>query len=116
MSYATNPDMLARYDARTVGDLVNDTDIRQTPDQLLTDANLTAALSDACGMVNTAAVVGQRYTPAELAALTGDDLNILKRLVCDIAFVYLANRRGVKPAQYEDAYTRSMEMLGMLKK
>lgn len=118
MSYAAPQDLINRFDARTVGDLVNDAGQRQTPTQLVgppVNTVLQAALDDAAGLINAACQVGERYTQAELAALTGTDQAILFRLNCDIAFTYLCQRRGVTPPGYKEAYDRSTDLLERLK-
>lgn len=115
MSFAQAQDLLNRFDARTVGDLVNDAGQRQTPSELLTNTVLQAMLDDASGLINAACQVGERYTQAQLAALTGTDQAILFRLNCDIAFVYLCQRRGVTPPGYKEAYDRSSDLLAKLK-
>lgn len=114
MSYSSPSDILARYDSRSLGDLCSDSGTRLTPTQLLTDTNLQAALDDASGLVNSAAVYGQRYTPAELAALTDVDLALLKRLVCDLAFAYLVGRRGNDPEAYQST-KQAQDMLERIK-
>jgi|SRR5579884_1361147 len=114
MSYAQPSDLLARYDARVLGDLVNDAGTRQTPTQLLTDPNLAAALASAAGTVNAAALVGQRYTVGELSALTGDDLAFLVNVNCALAFGLLNQRRGNDPMKFP-AYAEAREVLDMLR-
>lgn len=94
MAYATATDLLKRYDARVLGDLINDAGVRQTPTQMLTDANILAALSDATSTINSAVLLSDRYTVVELQLLTGDDAALLVRLCCDIAYCLLVQRRG----------------------
>jgi phage gp36-like protein len=118
MSYCGAQDLLNRFDARTVGDLVNDAGQRQTVSELVgppVNTVLQAALDDGAGLINAACQVGERYTQAELAALTGTDQAILFRLNCDLAFVYLAQRRGLTPPGYKEAYDRSSDLLEKLK-
>lgn len=94
MSYATNSDFLVRYDARLVGDLVRDDGSREYQGDLSSDTTLTAMLSDASAEIDANLFVGDRYTPAELTALSDTSLSYLKRLNCDIALILLKRRRG----------------------
>lgn len=92
MAYATAQDLLLRYDARRVSDLVSDTGSRSVyPDQ---SPVVAAVLDDASGMVESACRASQRYTANDLQALTGNTSALLKRLVCDLAFGLLVARRG----------------------
>ena len=65
-SYANGTDFLTRYDARLIGDLVRDDGTQENPATLPTNTNLLTALSDAYGDIVAAAVVGDRYTVAQL--------------------------------------------------
>ncbi len=99
MAYLTGAEFLQRYDARTVGDLVQDTGARVTTN-LATDTNLLAMIADASGWVESACYVGNRYTSADLTALTGSSAALLKRLVADISFAFLRQRRGYDLEQF----------------
>lgn len=103
MSYATPADFLKRYDARITGDLVRDDDEQATPAELLDDDNLQAALDDASGDIDSALIVGERYTPLDLQALTGNSQTLLIRMCCDIAMAYLLRRRPSKDADRDAA-------------
>ncbi len=106
--------MLARFDARVLGDLVNDTGVRQTPTQLLTDPNLAAALDDGAGMITSAALYGERYTVAQLLALTGTDQAFLIRLNCNLTFGLLQQRRGNDPTEFP-SYVEALQILELIK-
>ena len=93
MSFATAEEFLQRYDARIVGDLVADDGDQVTSSALLSDTNLQAALNAPSGDIEAACMVGERYVPADLAALTGNSLYLLKRICCDIAMAFLLRRR-----------------------
>lgn len=96
MSYATPAQLLQRYDARTVGDLVSDDGNQVSAGDLLADANLQAALNDASGQIESALLQAERYSVADLTALVGSSSNtkyVLIRLTCDIAFQQLVERR-----------------------
>jgi hypothetical protein len=66
-AYVSATDALFFIDARWVGDLVNDIGVRSTN----LDANATwqAALDAAAGEIESAALAGGRYEPADLVAL-----------------------------------------------
>lgn len=115
MAYALASDLIARFDARILGDVAEDTGTRVSAAGLLTDPNVLVALADGSSMIDAACQIGQRYTQAELAALSGTDRALLLRLNCDLSFCYLCQRRGMKPPQYDECYKRSEELLDRLK-
>jgi phage gp36-like protein len=90
---ATPADMIKRFDVRELGDLVGDTGVRVLQPDLLTHANLQAALDDAYGEMLSVLTVGDRYTLADLAALTGDSKQYLIRVNCKLARKNLWERR-----------------------
>lgn len=92
MAYATAQDLLNRYDARRVADLVSDAGSRTLAPQ--SSPVLLACLDDASGEVDAACRVAQRYTQADLLGLTGNANALLVRLVCDLAYGMLVARRG----------------------
>lgn len=79
-------------------DLAMFKDYRQT-DQLSADGGqswyeaVVAMLAAASGRVEEYVLTGGRYSPADLAALTGNAAARLKELVCELAFFRLKNRR-----------------------
>lgn len=111
MAYLTNAEFLQRFDARLVGDLVQDVNTRASSGSLATDTNLTAVLNDASGWVESACFVGQRYTTTDLTTLPTNSLSLLKRLVADIGLVFLAQRRGYS---YKDKYPLLEESIKLL--
>ena len=117
MSFASPAQMLERYDARTLGDIVSDTGVRVTSANLLTDANLQAALDDASGEIESALYQARRYSASDLAALTGNSLKLLVRLTCQIAFGHLWERRPWSDdEQRERAIERADKALERLRK
>lgn len=95
-SYATPTQFLDRYDVRTVGDLLSDTDVSLSSGEVLTSTRLQALLDQASGEIETAAVAGLRYRPDDLDALItngGNGAQYLVGLVCDLAMYKLMNRR-----------------------
>lgn len=126
MSYAQPSDLIARYDARRLGDLVKDDGTRATASALLTDTNLQAALDDASGMIDAACQRGQRYTPTDLTnvAAGSDPLNpslsltnsqkLLIRLTCDLAYGLLVGRRAFSASDTNSQAPRYAEALKLL--
>lgn len=92
-SLATPAEMLKRFDARMLGDLVSDADVRVDGPELLTNANLQAAIDDAWGEIIAALKRANRYTAADLTALTGESKQFLIRLNCKLALRNLHQRR-----------------------
>jgi hypothetical protein len=60
----------------------------------LSDPNLQAALDDGTGLIYAALFVAYKYTRQDIANLPVESLNLLKRINCDLAIVYLCQRRG----------------------
>lgn len=94
MSYATIADFKLRYDIRRIGDLVNDDETRATSAELDSSTTLQACLDDAHSMIDSACLLGKRYTADDLSGLTGTDAALLKRICCDLAYGLLVRRRG----------------------
>jgi phage gp36-like protein len=117
-SYASASDMLTRYDPRPIGDLVKDDGSRASPSTLLNDPVLAAALQDASGLVDSATLVGGRYSPGDLAGLAPTDNTtlFLKRLVCDLAYGLLISRRGYSRADQLAQAPNYQEALALLEK
>lgn len=117
MAYAVPADLLKRFDARTVGDLAGDEGKRIVPSALLTDPNVLAVLDDASGEIESALLQGERYTAANLTALTGNSQQYLVRLCCEIAFGLLWRRRPwADDQQRQEAIKRADEHLERLRK
>lgn len=112
MAHASAADMIARKRVDTINDLCNDEGHRQSLPELLTNANLSAALDDASGAIDAALVVGKRYSVADLTGLTGNNLALLKRITCDLAMSFLYERN---PRQADEA-TKARELAMMFLK
>lgn len=106
-AYATSADLIKRFDTNVIGDLASDTGTPIASSAFSTDDNITAALADATGEINSAVMVADLYTAAELAAVTGEDLEFLKRLTCDLAMGYLMGRR---PEKYGEQAVKLVEV------
>ena len=92
-AYASGTDLIARYDVYLVGDFTRDA---REPVEQAAVANLplvATALLDASGMIDVHLTTGGRYKPEDLLALTGNSVNHLKRITCDLAMGLLLQRR-----------------------
>lgn len=117
MSFATPTQLTQRCDVRMLGDLVGDDGVRVGLPELLTNANLQAALDDASGEMLAALLQGKRYSSADLATLTGDSQKYLVRLNCEIALGLLWERRGYyEDDRREEAMARSRKALERLRR
>lgn len=107
-AYCTAAQLVQRYDTRTVGDLLSDSGTRLTAAQVLSSTVLAALLKQASGMLESACLVGKRYTPDDLAALEGNSAELAAGLVADLAIWLLYNRRPERrkemPGQVEVAF------------
>lgn len=108
MAYVTPAEFLERYDERVIGDLASVDGTPVSPGALLSDSRLAAALLDAEGEVNSAAHVAARYTSTQLAALTGAGAAHLKRIVSDIGFFLMIDRRILNVSTDERDYRRKV--------
>lgn len=105
MAYANAEDLCQRYDERILQDICKDDGERET--DLSNNDKITTALSSASGILNAACLQGERYTVADLEALTGDSTEFLKTLVCDLAFIALWQRKPYP--QYNDQVKATQE-------
>ncbi len=112
--YASPQDLLERYDVRTVGELASDTGIPLTAQQMKTSARILAAILDASGALESACIVGNRYTPHDLQSLTGASANFCKMLVCDLAMGRLVMARPTKD-ETPQFYTMALQWLERLR-
>lgn len=114
VSYCTNAKFVQFYDIRTIGDWISDDGKRVTPAILLdittTPGKLLASLlQKASGMVESACLIGNRYSATDLANLTtaadrlaslssNSDI-LLQGLVADLAVWIMWSRRPNRDAQ-----------------
>jgi hypothetical protein len=111
MILLTNAAFLERFDFRLVGQNLSDSNIPYTYADLTTGSavqKLADIIDDAQGMVISALYTAYKYTADDLAALDTDSTSILQRIIADIAFIYVASRRGFdyksKMPLVEDSY------------
>jgi len=93
-AYADIDDMSARIDTRILADLVSDA---ETPGTVSGNTILTKLLKTASGKVETAFLMGGKYTSADLATLAASSTNgreFLADIVCALAYGLLVRRRG----------------------
>lgn len=114
-SYLSAAEFLKRKDWRTVADFCSDNDTRLTQGALLTNANLQSLLDDAAGLVECACLPANRYTPADLAALTGVGQKLLYRLIADLAEGLMIERRPDKKRPVPPSFERAMGILDALR-
>lgn len=119
--YATAADMLIRYDYTTVGQLLTDGRGTSTPDISLIlnpaqpeGAKLQTLLMRSSGLVESAAMMGGKYKPTDLQALIGNQLELLKSIVCDLTIFELYKRRPNLDAPIPPAYREAQSWLSAL--
>ena len=114
-AYCTIGELLDRYDARIIAQWLSDNERQLSHADVLASTRLTELLQDASGWVESACLVGQRYTPDDLAALTGNSKRFLTRLVADLTIGMVRSRR----AHNEDApmpqFEQALETLNRLR-
>lgn len=117
--FCTVAEFLKRVDKTAVAKLASDTGTPVPEGNLGTDANVLAALRDASGEVESAAMQGGRYLAADFTTILATDCNArgkLYRVVSDIAWALLWERRPNKEMKPPPSLERSMLWLDMLSK
>ena len=107
--YAQGTDAVARYDVRLLQDLLSDTGTKVDPSVVTTHPILVAVLEDASADIDAACFRGGRYTPAQLTTLSGTSAQLLTRLCCDKAMLYLKRRRGKFNAENDGEWAKEIE-------
>ena len=93
-AYADADDLVVYYDSRTIKDLLSDTG--EPVGSLANNNKLTAILSAASGLIDSALRVGGLYDPDDLDALSDESQDLLKMYTCQIAMAKLILRRPEK--------------------
>lgn len=114
MAYATTGDMKKRYDVRRLGELSRDDGGRDSPDQLDSNEVLLQMLDDASAMLESSMMVGGRYTRLDLAELDDTQKNMLIRLICDLTYGLLVQRRGFNESEQQLLAPGFKQAIGML--
>lgn len=97
--YCSVEQFLRFHDWEQVADLVRDGSLPRPTRADLLDANTSAgqlvlqAGLAASGMIESACVIGRRYRPADLQALTGAGRALLEKVTADLWFYLLSQRR-----------------------
>lgn len=96
MAFLTVAQFARLYDGRVLRENLSDSGSPIASGDLATNDNLLDILNMASEMISAAALVGKRYTPAQLAALaaSNDSGYLLRRLTADLAFALVLARRG----------------------
>ena len=117
MAFADSTDMTARYDERTIGDLLSDDGTRVSPSVFPTNDKLNAALDATSGEIRAHLLRGQRYSQTDLDNLTGDDLEYLKDITCQGTFWRLYRRKPYQDKdQHNEARDQYKEILASLRR
>lgn len=117
-AYATASDMVNRYDSRELGQLCSDTKVPAAEVDLSANGKMTAALSEATGIIKAHLKKAGRYTDTELSALSGESLEFLKGITCTLAFWFLWRRKhylGDRDPQREMIQREADTVLQMLR-
>jgi len=111
-------EFLKRVDVSAVGKLASDMATPIAPAALATNANVLAALQDAGGLFESACSVGGRYSQQDiaviLAAPTTAACGMMWRIITDIAWAGLFERRPNKDVPTPPSLERSLQWLDML--
>lgn len=96
MAYVTAAQFLRLVDRRRVRDLLSDSGTPVADADLADNENLADILGVASEMIASAALVGERYTPEQLAALAASATGgyLLRSLTAHLAYGLLVSRRG----------------------
>lgn len=113
-SYCSAAVFLKLYDARVIGDLVKDDGTRDASPSA--NANLAFALLAASGAVEAACLPAGRYTPTDLAALTGAGQALLQQAVAALAMQMLRSRRARPDDKPLPEYEQTQKLLEALRK
>lgn len=111
----TPDQFILRYDKNRVADLLTtDTASPVDPENLSGDACLLALIDDACGEVDAAVTVGNKYTVDELEDLTGTSAAFLVRLCADLTWGYCLAFKGLGDADVKAQAPRYAEAKRLL--
>lgn len=104
MAYATPEQLIMRYDARVIGQLLDDSGVQI--DNISANTVALEAMDDASGQIRSAALVANKYTEDDLNTLAANHDAFLVKLTCDLAYGFLKNRRAIDgeiPPQVKEA-------------
>jgi len=92
-SYATGDDLVAYYDAKTIGMMLLDNGTSVAAASVADHAVVARMLLLASGSVNAALMASKRYTADDLTTLSESSAEHLRQVVCDVAMYHLSRRR-----------------------
>lgn len=92
--YCTGAQFVTFYDARPTSQLLSDNDVPIALASVPSDPTLASLLGVASGELESLALMGGRYQPADLQALTGNSANLLAWLVAALTVPLLQQRRA----------------------
>lgn len=111
-------EFLKRVDQVAVAKLASNTSTPVVIGSLPADPNVIAALQDAGGVFESAVSVGGRYSQADIAAIlaapTTNACGMLYRIITDLAWASLFERRPNKDMPTPASMERSLAWLDML--
>lgn len=113
-SYCTVAEWLLSHDPRQIGDYVTSDDTRASEASLATHPVALEMLKRASGVIESACFVGERYSPDDLNALTGQSAAMLRGLCAELAFWYLRVRRNPQ-SEMSQATAEALETIERLK-
>ena len=114
-SYCSATDFFKYVDVRMIRDLVRDDGTRANQADAATDPVLTEALLAASGLVESACLVGNKYTPTDLAALTGASQAFLRMTVAWLAAGLILERRMYADREFPAGVEKANERLQQLR-
>lgn len=116
-AWATGDDLVSYYDAKTIGQMLSDDGTVVAASSVPDHAIVTRCLKLATGEVDAALMHCNRYSQAQLEALTDPSLEHLKHITCAVAVWHLQQRRmGTNPERAEAFRKQAQEDLERLRK
>ena len=110
-SYCSGAQFLVRFDVRTVAECLSDNDVPLDESSVATNTKLVSLLKGSSGKLEAAALLGGKYTPTDLAALTGNMAEWIADIVADLAAPKVLGRRFI---EFPDFAERLKEAEGVL--
>ena len=113
MALASVADLINRFDVRLLGQLATDDNDPLNATELASSTVVLQALNDASGLVISALYTAYKYNEDVLDDLGTYSQSLIERITCDLAFIYLAQRRGYS---YQEKYPLMEESYDILQK
>jgi hypothetical protein len=106
LAYSSPADLLNYRDAQFIGELCTDERVGLNPSEILTNARLLAIMAANEGEVEAALLMGGRYTPAQLLAMSAPSKAFLVKLICIGTLADLLEVRPEVNSQAADFYQK----------